>query len=285
MSYQSGVNVSPVFLTATVAELRAAASPLFKAGALANVVGIYAETGTPLFWWDPTSLATDDGITIIKPNDIAGGSPGRWTVTPFRGGTPNATPETIMSRDGNADTAVRYLAAEAVIGGSILEVYATDSVELESVGASSFVQLKGGGTSGSVRFRARELRDLDVTTGAKRVERHRFAVVQTIGAVQSEIGRHFPDISGGRVKRTVTARRPSTGERASWVYHYDARLLSGTARWTNPEHAFGIPRAIKDIGMMDAQCELSLVTTGVRVFGTGFTGATIDWYDELEGVV
>lgn len=39
-----------------------------------------AELPLLTFAWDPTSVAPDDGATVIKPNDIAPIDPGRWVL-------------------------------------------------------------------------------------------------------------------------------------------------------------------------------------------------------------
>lgn len=41
---------------------------------------LVTSTAPRAFVWDATSVAADDGATVIKPNDIAGPNPGRWVL-------------------------------------------------------------------------------------------------------------------------------------------------------------------------------------------------------------
>ena len=41
-------------------------------------VASFGDGGFGQFWFDSTSVLADDGIDTVKPNDIGGGSPGRW---------------------------------------------------------------------------------------------------------------------------------------------------------------------------------------------------------------
>lgn len=67
---------SPVALRAVLP------SSLFVVGMGAQIVG-----SNP-FVWDPASVAPDDGVSVICPNDITPPAPGRWLVS--SGATPPA---------------------------------------------------------------------------------------------------------------------------------------------------------------------------------------------------
>lgn len=41
-------------------------------------ISTFGDGGFGQFWFDSTSVLADDGIDTVKPNDIGGGSPGRW---------------------------------------------------------------------------------------------------------------------------------------------------------------------------------------------------------------
>src|SRR3990167_1821384 len=71
----------PLLVAADAPTLRAVASNLFSQGMVSRVIGI-----ATVFDWDPASLAVDDGMTVIKPNDIPALSPGRWILSTFGGG-------------------------------------------------------------------------------------------------------------------------------------------------------------------------------------------------------
>lgn len=60
-----------VLCATSVAQLRTAESNLFVTNAQANI-------GQTPYTWDAADTDADDGETVIKPNDIGGGSPGRW---------------------------------------------------------------------------------------------------------------------------------------------------------------------------------------------------------------
>lgn len=69
----SGVNTAIHAPATDVTALRAMASAALADAELINV----ASTGA-LWRWVSTSTAADDGIAVVKPNDIAVGNPGRW---------------------------------------------------------------------------------------------------------------------------------------------------------------------------------------------------------------
>lgn len=54
-------------------------SSLFREGMRAEVAAVGG------FAWSTASLAADDGATVIKPNDVAPGDPGRWLKMPSAG--------------------------------------------------------------------------------------------------------------------------------------------------------------------------------------------------------
>jgi hypothetical protein len=71
------VPTRPLIMVADAPALRAATSNLFVDGMMARIVA----EGTPTWLvWDAASLVDDDGALVFKPTDIAGGSPGRWSV-------------------------------------------------------------------------------------------------------------------------------------------------------------------------------------------------------------
>lgn len=62
--------------------VRAALAPTLGTGQtlVIDVEGasVATDTGGGLFYWNAASTATDDGSNVLKPNSIAGGSPGRY---------------------------------------------------------------------------------------------------------------------------------------------------------------------------------------------------------------
>lgn len=68
---------------ATVSDLRALASAEFSTGDNYVVDGGSTEGdgGGGVFAWNDASTATDDGATVIKPNDTSSGQAGRWILT------------------------------------------------------------------------------------------------------------------------------------------------------------------------------------------------------------
>lgn len=69
------IAVTGLFQTTTVVALRAIVT-----GSNSKRAWLTApEARVPKEWWyDVTSLDADDGLTVVKPNGVAGGSPGRW---------------------------------------------------------------------------------------------------------------------------------------------------------------------------------------------------------------
>jgi hypothetical protein len=67
-----------------IAALRAAAIPGI-AGATRYVLGYYAigDCDLPVYRWNATSTATDNGGTIIKPSGITAANPGRWIAITY----------------------------------------------------------------------------------------------------------------------------------------------------------------------------------------------------------
>jgi hypothetical protein len=91
-AYLTGCPARPTFCASNAAELRAAApSSLFKPHAPAIIVGT-------LYRFDPASLAVDDGVNVIKPNDIPLLSPGRWVIVTAAGA--QVPPSTFFTLDG-----------------------------------------------------------------------------------------------------------------------------------------------------------------------------------------
>jgi hypothetical protein len=82
LSLPAGAVARPLISgVATAAGLRAVApSAMFGQGITATVTGL----GT--FAFDTASLAVDNGTTVIKPNDILVGNPGRWLAAGGGGG-------------------------------------------------------------------------------------------------------------------------------------------------------------------------------------------------------
>lgn len=65
-------------MAANLAALRAAASGGFQA---LNVAVCTLSTGnSAIYRWAPAALGADDGISTIKPNDIAAQNAGRWLL-------------------------------------------------------------------------------------------------------------------------------------------------------------------------------------------------------------
>lgn len=64
------------------ASVRSASAPSLAAGQTLVIdcegALLSTDSGGGLFYWNATSVATDDGSTVLKPNSIAGGSPGRY---------------------------------------------------------------------------------------------------------------------------------------------------------------------------------------------------------------
>jgi len=57
-----------------------------------------------LYRFDPASLAVDDGVTVVKPNDIPALNPGRWLIVPTAGAQVPAP--TIFTLDGAEYSAI-----------------------------------------------------------------------------------------------------------------------------------------------------------------------------------
>jgi len=76
LSLPAGLAARPTILGGIPTDLRAVLpSALF-------VRGMEARTTTTTFAWSAVSVAADDGVTVIKPNDIAPLDPGRWLLAP-----------------------------------------------------------------------------------------------------------------------------------------------------------------------------------------------------------
>lgn len=85
----------PVLAIADAAALRAVLTPEVRGGQLAVVL-----TGAltrKLFVYSTSSTASDNGTTVLQPNDIAGANPGRWLVL----GDSSSVANTYAMRDGN----------------------------------------------------------------------------------------------------------------------------------------------------------------------------------------
>lgn len=109
---------SPISLAATVALLKAIPTSNLSDGASAVLAGYYASNdgGGGQFYWDQSSIAGDNGGTVIAPNDGVG----RW----IRAGTNNVYNAAWFGVVGNGvsnDTAAlqRALNALASVGGSV----------------------------------------------------------------------------------------------------------------------------------------------------------------------
>lgn len=65
-----------------IASVRAAAPPSLASGQTVVIDvegGVLVNDGNGgLFYWNPTSTATDDGVNVVKPTSIASGNPGRY---------------------------------------------------------------------------------------------------------------------------------------------------------------------------------------------------------------
>lgn len=76
LSLPAGLAARPTILGGIPTDLRAVLpSALFARG-------MEARTTTTTFAWSPISVAADDGVAVIKPNDIAPLDPGRWLLAP-----------------------------------------------------------------------------------------------------------------------------------------------------------------------------------------------------------
>lgn len=115
--------VAAVIAVQSVAELRAVASNLFVAGALARLLGI---TSPQKFYdWSTTSTAADDAVNVIKPDDIGGGAPGRWLASNVAAAALAAVP-TIGDKDlsplatsGNNSTTGLTISATPTADGAV----------------------------------------------------------------------------------------------------------------------------------------------------------------------
>jgi hypothetical protein len=60
--------------------------------------------GPGFFVWDALSTAADDGATVIKPNDVAPGAPGRWVL--MSGGSSMAAEAFVFRLEGDYSGAI-----------------------------------------------------------------------------------------------------------------------------------------------------------------------------------
>lgn len=75
MLYYSDTTV-PLVTGTTPAQIRAAGpSSLFKSGMFARLAGVST------FEWFPSSTAADNGVDVLKPDDLAPTDPGRWLLS------------------------------------------------------------------------------------------------------------------------------------------------------------------------------------------------------------
>lgn len=152
----------PVVCPTNVAGLRAVASAPLKQDCTAVI--------TAAFWyWDPTSVAADDGTTVLCPNDIVHPAPGRWLVSPF-GHTQNTdtgtTQETFILDSGGAGSGPMRIAAdangiaarngadsayEAFIGTHLVSSASGDYINAEGSTVSFFVLGMGGANDVAVK--------------------------------------------------------------------------------------------------------------------------------------
>jgi hypothetical protein len=105
-------NVLTPVTFASAAELRAKHSSFMRGGEIVSVIA----TNPLQYVWVPLDLSTDDGISVIKPSDLAAGDIGRWRLmarqTLF--GTKTWDPGTLAA-DGNA-TSTTVTVTGAVVG-------------------------------------------------------------------------------------------------------------------------------------------------------------------------
>lgn len=114
MSGFLNIAARPLLCPTSVANLRTCESSLFTAGMLALVTISGTRT---LFSWDASSMAADDGTTVIKPNDISGGDPGRFLYLPLSQGV--STSNQIVPAISGRQQTVEASGDGEVVGGFI----------------------------------------------------------------------------------------------------------------------------------------------------------------------
>jgi hypothetical protein len=108
-----------------------------------------------VFCWDPSSLATDDGVDVIQPTSVAGSDPGRWlrvSGTPTGGGTFTGPIEAT-----SATTGVPAIKGTATVGnaqGVLGQGFGTSAGVAGIGGATDAAGLSGtgGATNGNGVF-------------------------------------------------------------------------------------------------------------------------------------
>lgn len=122
LSLPAGVGVRPEIEGATTAAQVRACAP-----SSAFVRGMRCATSAGLYIWDPSSLVADDGDTVLKPDDLGVLDPGRWILSPSRGGYErNAAPQADLGvdvpvladwPDDLSVTTIRRIGVERVVVG------------------------------------------------------------------------------------------------------------------------------------------------------------------------
>lgn len=73
----------PVIGAADITALRAVSSSQFTPLGMAFIELVSNVNVPKLYYWDPTSNVSDDGVTVLQPDDGMGVAPGRWIDTGF----------------------------------------------------------------------------------------------------------------------------------------------------------------------------------------------------------
>lgn len=109
------------------ADVRAANSPILATGQTLNIqVQGAATVNDGLggdFFWNPTSMATDNGTTVLKPNSVATTAPGRW----LRLGTPPYGAQASIAAGTTTDLGTLGTNILSITGSSTIDVFGSSA--------------------------------------------------------------------------------------------------------------------------------------------------------------
>ncbi len=88
-AYLNSIAARPLVAAVDAAALRTLESDQIVTGQ--NAIILTGALARKLFVFASSSVDGDNGTTVIRPNDIAGGSPGRWLILSDSASTPNTT--------------------------------------------------------------------------------------------------------------------------------------------------------------------------------------------------
>lgn len=138
-NFIDGCPARPTLCAANAAQLRAAApSSLFTTAMPAFILGV-------VYRFDPTSVAVDDGVNVIKPNDIAPIDPGRFLIIPTAGST--APAPTIFTLEGGEYSTIDL--TDVILGAPGAYVGAPQAVSSARTLLGARLLRRSAGTAGA----------------------------------------------------------------------------------------------------------------------------------------